>query len=114
MPDLHDELLQIERELGAGPGEPYRRHLADEAVVVVPGAVLDREACADAMDQSPGWDEREITGARTIPLGDDAALLTYRWRSRRGETTYDAQMSSVYVRRGGGWRLVLHQQTPQP
>ncbi len=111
---LHDELLRIEHELGAGPGDAYRRHLADDAVVVVPGAVLDREACAAAIDESPGWEEREISDARTIELAPDSAVLTYRWRSRRGATTYRAVMSSVYARRDGQWRLVLHQQTPEP
>ncbi|MCW3004231.1 MAG: hypothetical protein JWQ20_3529 [Conexibacter sp.] len=114
MSTLQEELLRIEDELGAGPGDPYRRHLADDAVVIVPGAVLDREACAAAMDASPGWEEREITEARTIQLTPESAVLTYRWRSRRGDDVYVATMSSVYARRDGSWRLVLHQQTPEP
>jgi hypothetical protein len=114
MNDPHEELLRIEEELGAGPGEPYRRHLAEEAVVVVPGAVLDREACAAAMDSSPGWDERTIEDPRTVRVAPDVVLLTYRWRSRRGEARYEAHMSSLYARRDGRWQLVLHQQTPQP
>jgi hypothetical protein len=114
MDTVHEELLRIEDELGAGAGDAYRRHLAEDAVVVVPGAVLEREACAAAMDASPGWDERSITDARTIALTHDSAVLTYRWRSRRGDSTYAAVMSSVYARRDGAWRLVLHQQTPEP
>ncbi len=114
MHGVHEELLGIERELGAGPGEPYRRHLAEDAVVVVPGAVLDREACAAAVDASPGWDEWAISDARTVPLTPDSAVLTYRWRSRRGDSTYAALMSSGYARRDGAWRLLLHQQTPEP
>jgi hypothetical protein len=31
----HDELLRIERELGDGPGDAYRRHLTDDAWRVV-------------------------------------------------------------------------------
>jgi hypothetical protein len=109
-----DELLAIERELGDGPGDAYRRHLTEDAVVVVPGAVLGREECAAAIDASGGWDEREISDARTTAIGPDSAVLTYRWRSRRGDTTYAAVMSTVYVRRDGAWRVVLHQQTPEP
>jgi hypothetical protein len=112
MESPHDELLRIEEELGAGPGEPYRRHLAGEALVVVPGAVLDREACAAAMDAAPAWDERSIEDARTVEIARDAFLLTYRWRSRRGDLVYEASMSSVYARRDGRWQLILHQQTP--
>ena len=111
---IEDELLRIERELGDGPGDSYRRHLTDDATVVVPGAVLSREECAAAIDASAGWDESEITDARATTPAPDTAVLTYRWRSRRGETTYAAVMSTVYVRRDGAWRVVLHQQTPEP
>jgi len=111
---LTDELLQIEEELAAGPGEPYRRHLADDAVVIVPGAVLDREGCAAAMDAGEPWDERSITDAVAIEAGADGAVLTYRLRSRRGDSEYRAVMTSVYARRDGAWKLVLHQQTPEP
>jgi hypothetical protein len=110
---MHGELLQIEHELGAGSADAYRRHLAAEALLVLPNGVLDREACIAAMESSPGWDELEISDARTLALGDDGAVLTYAWRSRRGEMSYTALMSSVYARRDGAWRLVLHQQTPR-
>jgi hypothetical protein len=109
---MHDELLRIEHELGAGSADAYRRHLAEEALMVLPDGVLDRDACIAAIEASPGWDELEISDARTLALADDAAVLTYSWRSRRGETSYTALMSSVYARRDGAWRLVLHQQTP--
>jgi hypothetical protein len=112
-PLMHDELLRIEHELGAGSADAYRRHLAETALIVLPSGALDRDECIAAMETSPRWDELEITDARTLPLGDDAAVLTYAWRSRRGDTSYSALMSSVYVRRAGEWLLVLHQQTPR-
>jgi hypothetical protein len=107
-----DELLKIERELGGGTGDAYRKHLTEDAVVVVPGAAIDREQTAFAIDATPGWDEFEITEDRVVPLTEDSAILTYRWSSRRGDETYEALMSSVYVRRDGEWKLALHQQTP--
>jgi hypothetical protein len=107
-----DELLRIERELGAGSGDTYRKHLTEDAVVVVPGAAITREQTALAIDATPGWDEFEITDERVVPLTDDSAILTYRWSSRRGDETYEALMSSVYVNRDGEWKLALHQQTP--
>ncbi|MEA2444104.1 MAG: hypothetical protein QOJ12_1396, partial [Thermoleophilales bacterium] len=44
-----DELLKIERELGGGTGDTYRRHLTEDAVVVVPGAAITREQTAFAI-----------------------------------------------------------------
>jgi hypothetical protein len=111
--DLLDTLLTIERALGGGDGNAYREHLIDDAVVVVPGAAIDKEQTAFAIDATPGWDEFEITEQRVVPLTDDTALLTYRWSSRRGDETYDALMSSVYVKQPDDtWKLALHQQTP--
>jgi hypothetical protein len=107
-----DDLLAIERELGGGTGDTYRKRLTDDAVVVVPGAAITREQCAFAIDATPGWDEFDIEDARVVPLTDDSAILSYRWSSRRGDDTYEALMSTVYVRRDGEWKVALHQQTP--
>jgi hypothetical protein len=112
MPDLHEDLLSIEHELATSTADAYRRHLAQDAVVIVPGGVLDRDACIAAIESSPAWDAFEITDARTLPLGPDAAVLTYHWHARRADDVYQATLSSVYGRRDGSWRLVLHQQTP--
>jgi hypothetical protein len=114
MDTVHNTLLEIEHELGSASGDAYRRHLAEEAVVIVPGHALGHDACIAAIEQSPGWDEFEITDPRVLEVGADGALLTYRWRSRRGDAEYVALMSTVYARRDGAWRVVLHQQTPQP
>ena len=111
---LVEQLLEIEEQFAAGPGEPYRRCLADDALVIVPGSIMDREECAAAMDQSPGWDSWEIEDPRVISIDAESAILAYRWRSSRGDQSYEAVMSTVYTRRGDGWWVVLHQQTPQP
>jgi ketosteroid isomerase-like protein len=113
MSDLRETLLTIERALGGGTGNTYRQHLTDDAVVVVPGAAITKEQCAYAIDATPAWDEFELTDERVVELTPDSALLTYRWSSRRGDETYDALMSSVYVKQSdGSWKLALHQQTP--
>jgi hypothetical protein len=109
---LIDTLLAIERALGGGTGDTYREHLTDDAVVVVPGAAITREQTAFAIDATPGWDDFEITDERVVELNEGSAVLTYRWSSRRGDETYEALMSSVYVNRDGEWKLALHQQTP--
>ena len=109
---MRTELEQIERELAGGGGDAYRSHLANDAIVIVPGAVMDRDSCAAAIDAAPRWDEWTIADVSVRLLSAESALLSYRWRSRRGDTRYDAVMSSVYALRDGVWKLVLHQQTP--
>lgn len=107
-----DAILEIERELAAGDGATYRRHLREDAVVIVPGQALDTEATVAAMDASPGWDSFEMTEERLVPLGPDAAILTYRFHGRRSDSEYTALLTSVYARDDGPWKLVFHQQTP--
>jgi Domain of unknown function (DUF4440) len=109
---LARELLEIERELAAGDGGVYDRHLADGAIVIVPGQTLDKAATVTAMDASPGWEEFSIEGERVLPVGDGTALLTYRFHGRRGASEYEAVLSSAYVREGDDWKLAFHQQTP--
>jgi len=110
-----EQLLRIEHELARGDGATYERHLAEGAVVVVPGDVLDRAATVEAMDASEGWDEVSIGEEAVRELGPDVALLTYLFRGRRGQDHYAATLSSAYVRDGGGcWKLAFHQQTPHP
>ncbi len=115
MDTVYEQLMAIEEQLADGSGDAYRRHLADDALVVVPGAVLDRDACAAAMDESPGWDEREITDVRTTSVspGQRDARPTAGARAAARRSTPRSCRAST--RAGdGAWRLVLHQQTPEP
>jgi hypothetical protein len=109
------QLLRIEHELARGDGATYEQHLAEEALVVIPGDTLDRSATVETMDASPGWDEVSIGEEAVQGLAPGVALLTYRFRARRGHEHYAATLSSAYVRDGEGcWKLAFHQQTPHP
>lgn len=62
----------------------------------------------------PPWSSYELEDVRAIPLGGDAGLVAYGVVAQRaGAPPYSALLSSVYVRRPGGWRLAFHQQTPR-
>ena len=112
MTDLLEELLPLERALAAGGGDAYRARLTADAVLVVPGQVLDRDATIAAMDASAGWDAFAMEAPRVVALGDGAAVLTYTFTGRRGTLEYRAVLSSIYRRDAGEWRLAFHQQTP--
>jgi hypothetical protein len=113
-PDIQT-LLDIERELADGDDTTYLRRLCDDAVVVLPGRILDKPATAAVMGASPAWDGHEFRNGRIRVLDEDTAILTYRFAGRRGYERYDAVLSSTYVREhGGDWELAFHQQTPLP
>jgi hypothetical protein len=110
-----ETLMEIERELAEGDGSTYRDRLSDDAVVVVPGRVLDKSSTVEVMGSSPSWDDLSFANRRLRVLDDDAAIVTYRFTGKRGYERYDAVLSSTYVREGGGdWELAFHQQTPLP
>jgi len=105
--------MAIENDLARGRGAEYERVLHEDAVVVVPGAVLTRDECVRAMVDSPGWDE-VVLGEPRLVESRATATVVYPFTGTRGSTTYRAVLSSTYTRDDDGrWRLLLHQQTPQ-
>ncbi len=107
-----DELMQSENDLARGRGLEYERVLHEDALVVVPGAVLSRDECVRAMDASPGWDE-VVLGEPRLVESRSTATVVYEFRGVRAGSVYRATLSSTYTRDAHGeWRLLLHQQTP--
>lgn len=72
------------------------------------GRIRTRNRLLSLPDQEPGSIRLESMGASR--LGPDAVLLRWRARSPLG----DELRSSVWVRRGGDWRLLFGQGTPTP
>lgn len=123
MPDdnVLSELLALdERFFRPDAGRAlYDEALDDPALMVVPGpsAPLDRSTALDAAAEAEGgggWRYHEIHGdPELLELAPEVAAITYEATAQRdGQDPYHALFSSVYVRRGDGWKLALHQQTP--
>lgn len=114
-----DELLSLEhagwQSLCESRGGTFYGELMppDGVFVLVNGALMTRDEIAAALDGAPGWDSYEITDARLVELGDDAAALVYHASSTRSdlEEPFTALMSSAYRRVDGRLRLALYQQT---
>lgn len=89
------------------------RVLDPEVVMLLPGGLVI-EGSDQALESmsGPPWDSYELSHERVLTLSGDAAVVVYQARARRGDLDYLALINSTYVRRGGGWRLALHQQTP--
>lgn len=93
----------------------YDDLMADDGVMVFPGLVLDKSATIRAIAGERPWASHELADVRVIEATPDSGMVTYRATSqRKGEDPYRALMTTVYARRDGRWRLILHQQTPIP
>lgn len=75
--------------------------------------VLDRAQALEAIAAAPPWSRYDITSPRVVRLGQDAAVVVYTVRAEReGQPEFHAVVSSTFVRRGSGWQLALHHQSP--
>ena len=99
---------------GEAAGAFYRDVLADGAIMLFPGGLVvqGRDNILPTMG-GPPWTSYRMTDQQVHALGPDAGVVTYRVvASREGQATYEALISTVYVRVADAWRLKLHQQTP--
>jgi hypothetical protein len=115
-PDGLARLLELEQGFwrAAGNRQAYERHLAPDALHVLPGLGLaERDQALHGVEQADPWSSFEIVEPRVVALGDSAAALCYRAEARRGaDAPYEAAIISVYRLEAGEWRLAVHQQTP--
>lgn len=112
---IRDELLDIERELWTAGPEAYHDNLDEECLVAFTSmsGISTRGQIAATVGEGPRWRDLEIQVDGLIQPTGDVAILTYRASAVRGEgENYRAVVSSGYVRREDGWKMVFHQQTP--
>lgn len=95
--------------------EFYRQCLTDDALMVVPGFIIDKRTFLEAIEKEGPWSTFRVDDPRVIELAPGCVVVLYRATGHReGRPEYVALMSSVYVLRGGSWKLAYHQQTPVP
>ena len=115
-----DRLLELEEQgwQALSSAEPFKfcdEWLADDAVVIVPGMIIDRATFLEAVAHEKPWASHRIEEPRVVQLTDDSAALVYRVRAQReSQPEFAGLLTSVYVNRAGQWQLALHQQTPMP
>ena len=113
-----DEQVELEHKgwqalSGENGAEFYDAFLADEAMMVLPFGILDRDACVEAIAAAPPWLSFDLSDMRVVVLSDDSAMVVYKARAQReGLPEYRAVMNTTYVRRDGEWLIAFHQQTP--
>ena len=118
MDSLQVELTTLEERgwqaLSEGTGaEFYDAFLTDDAIMILPFAVLDRTAAIAAMRDAPPWSAYSLSDVLVVRLGEAAAMLVYRATAQReGQPEYRALMSTTYERIEDEWLVKLHQQTP--
>lgn len=117
---MTDDLLELEEQGWQALSSPEAvqfcdKWLADDAVMIVPGMVIDRTAFLEAVAHEEPWATHQIAEPQVVHLTDDSAALVYRVKAQRdGQPEFVGLLTSVYVKRADRWQLALHQQTPTP
>jgi hypothetical protein len=112
--NLQDDLLAMERKLWSGGKAVYERTLDDDCLIAFTemAGVSSCDSIAQQADANR-WHGLDIEVEGFLQPTDDVALLTYHASAVRGpDEPYEARVSSGYVRRGGHWKMMFHQQTP--
>lgn len=112
---IESELLRLEREFWSGGARAYLQNVDEDCLVAFTSmaGVTSREEIAKTVGDSQRWENLELDAKGILKPREDVAILTYRASATRGDhETYRALVSSGYVRRKDGWKLMFHQQTP--
>jgi uncharacterized protein DUF4440 len=111
-----EDLIEAEKRLwnAAGDRDAYAAGITDDALHIFPEwGIVEREPVLGAIASARPWQSFTMDDLHVVELGPRSAALVYKTRAvRRGAEPYDAAITSVYVERGGAWRLAIHQQNP--
>jgi hypothetical protein len=112
---IKDDIVRIERGFWIGGEDYFRDHLDEYCMIAFPqmaGTYARDEVAATARDPQR-WQELETEEKGFLQPTDKTALINYEARAMRGSgEPYRALVSTLYVRRGGGWKMAFHSQTP--
>jgi hypothetical protein len=117
--EFPEHLVGIEKRLWTNDPVFYRDNLTEDCLIVFPETgVISRAVAVDAIrkenQEGRRWAEVDFDDIRKLRPAENAALLIYRvaarWEHEKSATT--ALATSLYIKRGGVWKLAFHQQTP--
>lgn len=111
----HDELLAIEKQFWTGGEEFFRDNTDRDCLVAfteMAGVMNNAELARTA--QNPGrWRDLEFELKGIVEPVEGIVLLSYEARAMRDSgDLYRALVSTGYVKRGEGWKMMFHAQTP--
>lgn len=114
----HEQLWALERNFWQGGTDVFDQCLAPQVLMVFPSpaGIMDRGAIMDSISKAPRWTDVTFSNQRAIAPAEDVVVLAYDARAHRdvGESEYRAHCSSTFIRMSGEWKLVGHQQAPDP
>ncbi|RTM04149.1 MAG: hypothetical protein EKK31_17320 [Hyphomicrobiales bacterium] len=110
-----EELLEIERGFWTGDSAYYEANADVECLVAFPqmAQAMANADLAKTATKPNKWRDLDIKLKGMVEPGSDIVMLSYEARATRenGES-YAALVSTGYVHRADGWKMMFHAQTP--
>ena len=115
MATISEELLAIEKEFWTGGKAYYEEHIDKECLVAFPdmaGAMGNADIAA-TVKEGNRWQDLNLEAVDAVKPSQDVTIITYNVKARRANgEPYAALVSSGYVKRPDGWKMMFHAQTP--
>lgn len=111
----HDEILALEKDFWTGGEKFFKAHTDGDCLVAFPEmvGVMSNADLAETARKPNRWKDLEIELKGIVEPSGGIVLLSYEAHAvREGGEPYDALVSSGYVKRGDGWKMMFHAQTP--
>lgn len=109
------ELLELERGFWTGNSAFYAANADTECLVAFPrmAQAMSNAELAETAKNPSRWRNLEIELKGIVEPGSDIVMLTYEARATREDgEPYAALVSTGYVHRVNGWKMMFHSQTP--
>ncbi|RUT99451.1 hypothetical protein EOD23_25080 [Mesorhizobium sp. USDA-HM6] len=110
-----EELLDIEKGFWTGDSTYYAANADAECLVAFPqmAQAMTNDDLAKTASKPNRWRDLDIRLKGMVEPGSDIVMLTYEAHATRenGEP-YAALVSTGYVHRADGWKMMFHAQTP--
>jgi hypothetical protein len=114
---LEDDLFALEEKFWPGDAAFYRAHLDAQCAIAFTemAGVMANEQIAGMMKEPQRWHDLKIARKGFYQPTKDVAIIVYEVNAKRGNgAKHRAHVVTVYVDRGGEWKMASHQQTPLP
>lgn len=115
MDEATDAILAIEKGFWTGGEDYFLAHADSQCLVAFArmSAVMARAELAATVSGARRWSDPHIEVKGVVRPTEDLVVLSYEARSSRGtDEEYHALVSSAYICRRDGWKLVFHAHTP--
>jgi Domain of unknown function (DUF4440) len=110
----YEDLWKMERRFWLDGPQFYESSMATDARMVFPSpaGILAGDAIVEGLRQGPRWKSVAMDDKTATRSGETVVLAYKATGERNGAAPYVALCASTYVREGGKWLLLAHQQTP--